>query len=149
MTPLGHHWTSQCPGTCRPEATYKNTVEILASIAKILSNIHIPVVWNIRYIMHLQLTVISQIARFMGPTWGPPGSCRPQMGPMLAPWTLLSGIFLKHHDMGYSSSVHLYRRSDNSCLFKIICQIPQITFIFYRCNTYTYTYAYAYAYTYI
>ena len=32
-----------------------------------------------------------QIANFMGPTWGPPGSCRPQMGPMLAPWTLLSG----------------------------------------------------------
>ena len=27
----------------------------------------------------------------MGPTWGPPGSCRPQMGPMLTPWTLLSG----------------------------------------------------------
>ena len=27
----------------------------------------------------------------MGPTWGPSGSCRPQMGPMLAPWTLLSG----------------------------------------------------------
>ena len=35
----------------------------------------------------------SQIARFMGPPWGPPGSCRPQVGPMLAPWTLLSGIF--------------------------------------------------------
>ena len=32
-----------------------------------------------------------QITRFMGPTWGLPGSCRPQMGPMLAPWTLLSG----------------------------------------------------------
>ena len=27
----------------------------------------------------------------MGPTWGPPGSCQPQMGPMLAQWTLLSG----------------------------------------------------------
>ena len=26
-----------------------------------------------------------QIAKFMGPTRGPPGSCRPQMGPMLAP----------------------------------------------------------------
>ena len=26
----------------------------------------------------------SQIAKFMGPTWGPPGSCRPQMGLMLA-----------------------------------------------------------------
>ena len=31
-------------------------------------------------------------AKFMGPTWGPPGSCRPQMGPMLASWTLLSGM---------------------------------------------------------
>ena len=39
-------------------------------------------------------TVISQIARFMGPTRGSPGSCRPQMGPMLAPWTLLSGMIL-------------------------------------------------------
>ena len=33
----------------------------------------------------------AQITTFMGPTWGPPGSCRPQMGPMLTPWTLLSG----------------------------------------------------------
>ena len=32
-----------------------------------------------------------EIARFMGPTWGPPGSCRTQMGTMSAPWTLLSG----------------------------------------------------------
>ena len=36
-------------------------------------------------------TVAAQIAKFMGPTWCPPGSCRPQMYPMLAPWTLLSG----------------------------------------------------------
>ena len=27
----------------------------------------------------------------MGPTWGPHGSCRLQVGPTLAPWTLLSG----------------------------------------------------------
>ena len=32
-----------------------------------------------------------QIAKFIGPSWGPPGSCRPQMGPMVAPGTLLSG----------------------------------------------------------
>ena len=32
-----------------------------------------------------------QLTKFIGPTWGPPGSCRPQMGPMLASWTLLSG----------------------------------------------------------
>ena len=36
-----------------------------------------------------------QIAKFMGPIWGPPGSCRPQMGPMSAPWTLLTWGFSK------------------------------------------------------
>ena len=35
--------------------------------------------------------IITEVARFTGPTWGPPGSCRTQMGPMLVPWTLLSG----------------------------------------------------------
>ena len=35
--------------------------------------------------------VAPLIARFMGLTWGPPGVNRTQMGPMLAPWTLLSG----------------------------------------------------------
>ena len=30
----------------------------------------------------------------MGPAWGPPGSCRPQMGPMLVPWIPLSGWLL-------------------------------------------------------
>ena len=42
----------------------------------------------------------SQITKFMGPTWGPPGSCRPQMGPMLALWTLLTGIVCFHQLMG-------------------------------------------------
>ena len=32
----------------------------------------------------------------MRPTWGPPGSCRPQMGPMLAPWTMLLGRWNSH-----------------------------------------------------
>ena len=31
------------------------------------------------------------IASFMGPTWGPSRADRTQVGPMLAPWTLLSG----------------------------------------------------------
>ena len=34
------------------------------------------------------------IARFVGPTWGPSGADRTQVGPMLAPWTLLSGFFV-------------------------------------------------------
>ena len=43
-----------------------------------------------------------QIAKFMGPTWGPPGSCRPQMGPMLAPWTLLSGTaYIRQYSTHY------------------------------------------------
>ena len=33
----------------------------------------------------------TEIAKFMGPTWGPPGTSRPQIGSMLALWTLLSG----------------------------------------------------------
>ena len=32
------------------------------------------------------------IARFMGPTWGPPGADRTQVGPMWTPWKLLSGL---------------------------------------------------------
>ena len=36
-----------------------------------------------------------QIVRFMGPTWGPSGADRIKMGPMLAPWTLLSGTTIK------------------------------------------------------
>ena len=48
------------------------------------------------YLLAVCLTAISlipQIAKFMGPTWGPPGSCRPQMGHMLAPRTFLSGTW--------------------------------------------------------
>ena len=53
-------------------------------------------------IHHIQYTavhtaknrILSLIARFMGPTWGSSGADRTQVGPMLAPWILLSGIFL-------------------------------------------------------
>ena len=34
----------------------------------------------------------SLITRFMGPSWGPPGDNRTQVGPMLAQWSLLSEI---------------------------------------------------------
>ena len=50
----------------------------------------------------------------MGPTWGPHGSCRPHVGPMLAPWTLLSRKPCKF-SLGY-----------NWCLFK--SAIPWATF---------------------
>ena len=40
----------------------------------------------------------TQMAKFIGPTWGPPGSCQPQMGPIMAPWTLLSGYIFTWYD---------------------------------------------------
>ena len=53
--------------------------------------------WRMYAVVNLVITgsdngLSSQIAKFMGPTWHPPGSCWPQMGPMLAPWTLLSEV---------------------------------------------------------
>ena len=42
----------------------------------------------------LCLMITSQIARFVGPTWGPSGAGRTQVGPILVPWTLLSGLGL-------------------------------------------------------
>ena len=59
------------------------------SSAHQMSNIHflysalVRILWNI--------IVTALIARLMGPTWGPYGADRTQMGPTLAPWTLLSG----------------------------------------------------------
>ena len=44
----------------------------------------------------LVICIMSQIAKFMGPTLGPPGTCRRQMGPMLAPMNLaIRGICCK------------------------------------------------------
>ena len=45
-----------------------------------------------RFASYWREELASLIARFMGPTWGPSGADRTQMGSMLAPWTLLSGM---------------------------------------------------------
>ena len=37
--------------------------------------------------------MVSLIARFMGPTWGPSGAARTQVGPILVPWTMQSGMY--------------------------------------------------------
>ena len=43
-------------------------------------------------------SLTALIARFMGPTWGPSGADRTQVGPMLASWTLLSGSVSQYID---------------------------------------------------
>ena len=51
-------------------------------------------VWTRTGDKSLPQTIMSQslIARFMGPIWSPSEADRTQMGPMWAPWTLLSGV---------------------------------------------------------
>ena len=84
-------------------------------------------------------TKILQIAKFMGPTWGPPQSCRPQMGSILAPWTLLSGthyttneiaLFLKASD--FQNNWVWYIRSlsfsFSICFVKKYTKFSKITF---------------------
>ena len=43
-----------------------------------------------------------------GPTVGPSGSCQPQKGPMLAPWTLLSGTMLCHALWNVTGEIQCY-----------------------------------------
>ena len=64
----------------------------------------------------------SQIAKFMRPTWDPSGSCRPQMGAMLAPWNLLSwlnvGILISYLDIILHYHVlHLIKSGISDCFF--------------------------------
>ena len=55
-----------------------------------------------------ELCMGSQIARFMGPTWGPSGADRTQVDPTLFPWTLLSGVFLWVQNMIFVSQFFHY-----------------------------------------
>ena len=46
------------------------------------------------------------IARFMGPTWGPSGSCRPHVGPMnLAIWEVIN-VYMMTSWHGHASCIH-------------------------------------------
>ena len=66
---------------------------VIATHVKVLNRFHLKVPnlqMSCKDLIARQATK-TQMARFMGPTWGPSGSCWPQMGLMLASWTLLSG----------------------------------------------------------
>ena len=47
----------------------------------------------------------TQTARFMGPTWGPPGSCRPQVGPMLPPINLAIRVLMDMWIIGWCKEI--------------------------------------------
>ena len=66
----------------------------------------------------------------MGPAWGSSGADRTQVGPMLAPWTLLSRIPCIQHQSEYPQSFFEAKHAFNS--FKMLRQISifQVQFYF-------------------
>ena len=97
-------------------STVFNSVFMLITNKTPQLSISYPLSWESTEVMFSISSVPSQIAKFTGTTWGPPGSCRPQMGPMLATWTLLSGLW-------FCFSWHEWRyRRDLSDLFKFYFQ---------------------------
>ena len=69
----------------------------------------------------------TKIARFMGPTWGPSGADRTQVGPMLAPWTLLSGYILLRRPLcpyyyHFSELIAFQLQNELCCKAFILCE---------------------------
>ena len=62
---------------------------VASTLPHLVSNCRVSLdLWKWFYMFCLVTTLIT---RFMGPTRGPPGDDRTQVGPMLAIWNLLSG----------------------------------------------------------
>ena len=94
LTTLSNHWLISQQSDNLEDTPYRCVLyHGIITIKRKPSMIRASVMqWPLKLVEWAMPFTVSQIAKFMGPTWGPPGSCRPQMGPMLAPWTLLSGV---------------------------------------------------------
>ena len=94
--------------------------------------------------MVFAIAVTSLIARFMGPTRGPSGADRTQVGPMLAPWTLLSAI-ISYHIISYHIKLLSQRsRWQRSCCTWTLSHSP-----LKRMGTIKMIYIYIYTYIYL
>ena len=56
----------------------------------------------------LSVIICSEIAKFMGPTWSPPGCCRPKMGPMNLAVRVYIGMALENKTMEPPVFIRLY-----------------------------------------
>ena len=75
-----------------------------------------------RFIPH---TRGAQMAKFIGQTWDPPGSCRSHVGLMLAPWTLLLGaVMQKHFHAMTSSCLNSKSMEGNLHPAHVYCHLP-------------------------
>ena len=109
---------------------------------------------------HSTFTETTLIARFRGRTWGPSGANRTQVGPMLVPWTLLSGqvwclddvdllsrIFRKHskhdleHEHIYMCNGHGLYAYNGYALFDISCQISITLFYLIRTKLFIHSFS--------
>ena len=54
----------------------------------------------------------TQIAKFMGPTWGPPGACRTQMGPCWPHEPCYQGIYLQGQEFDPTPADGIVRSGD-------------------------------------
>ena len=78
----------------RLSITYKTLVIYCLIGYIILYKIHDTILWQGHENAMYSSTYYALITRFIGPTWGPSGADRTQVGSMLAPWTLLSGCII-------------------------------------------------------
>ena len=87
--------------------------------------------------IHKAIQSDTLMARFMGPTWGPSGADRTQVGPMSAPWTLLYGYVTRHlpnnakqYNEKYRMQL-LYKWLSNAvnvnCFFPTYLEFPNMT----------------------
>ena len=76
-------YPSECKGAMRTQRKYKQIEHRTFQCCRTEDwfDINMPFYQYLRNGISFAGRTTSQIARFMGPTWGPPGSCRPQMGP--------------------------------------------------------------------
>ena len=84
-------------------------------------------------VTHSIAAVTSLIARFMGPTWGPSGSDRIQVGPMLVSWTLLSGEMpnsILQNSEAHDFSMYLWLG------YLFVAKYQQSSFIYCSVSTY-------------
>ena len=92
------HQTSQGQSVAKPETPLYYRPEAEDGCHHCVCSLHYPLICpevaaEFKDIGVAGTRLSSLIAMFMGPTWGPPGADRTQVGPMLAPWALLSGFY--------------------------------------------------------
>ena len=99
MTPS--HYLNQCSSWCS-NLIHLKAVQLKYCSYIILPHLEMTFHQQTQYLLcdttiFLQQIKITLIARFMEPTCGQPEADRSQVGPILAPWTLLSGYSCLHY----------------------------------------------------